>query len=136
MQRIISFQKEIKFLSYIEFWEYISEEERILTDVLRQLILQHLPTHCKEKLVNNVPYFFGKRRICFIWPGSIPGGGFRKGVMLGFSFGNKLPDLENYLTHGTNKRIFYKIYNSVEELNEVPIVALLNEAIVVDSLYK
>jgi len=33
---------------------------------------------------------------------------------LGFWYGNKLQDVDNYLTHGTNKQIFYKIYKSLE----------------------
>ena len=49
--------------------------------------------------------------------------------MLGFSHGNKLKDVDNYLTHGTNKQVFYKIYKLPEEINETAIIKLLKEAV-------
>lgn len=132
----MSFQKGIKFKSMLEFWEYIPENERIIVDVLRQIVLKHLPSNCKEKLSYNVPYYYGKRRICLIWPGSIPWGGIREGVLFGFCYGNRLNDANNYLTHGTNKQVFYKIYHAPDEINYEAIVALLNEAVEVDNQFK
>lgn len=132
----MSSRNGIKFRSLIEFWEWLPEDERIITDVLRGIVTDHLPENCEEKLTNNVPYFFGKRRICMIWPASIPGGGIRKGVLFAFSYGNRLKDRDNYLDHGTNKRIFYKIYRSPEEINETAIVKLLKDAVQVDSEFK
>lgn len=124
--------EDIKFQSIADLWQNLPEEERIIADVLRQIILNTLPTSCKEKLTNNVPYYFGRKRICMIWPASIPRGGVRRGVLLGFSKGNQLPDKEKYLTHGTNKRVFYKIYLTPEEIDEPAIVSLLKEAIEID----
>jgi hypothetical protein len=124
--------KKIKYDSILEFWEHLPESERIIVDVLRQIILKNLPASCEEKLTNNVPYYFGKKRICMIWPSSIQGGGIKRGVMLGFSYGNRLKDSGNYLTHGTNKRIFYKIYTSADDIDEHAIVALLKEAVEID----
>jgi hypothetical protein len=132
----MSFQNGIKFKSMLEFWEYIPENERIIVDVLRQIVLQHLPPSCKEKLSYNVPYYYGKRRICLIWPGSVPWGGIRKGVLFGFCYGNKLKDPKKYLTHGTNKQVFYKIFYSPGEINYKAIVALLKEAIEVDNRFE
>jgi len=57
-------------------------------------------------------------------------------VLLGFWYGNKLTDADNYLTHGTNKQIFYKIYNDVEEINVKAVVKLLKEAVTLDRSYK
>jgi hypothetical protein len=132
----MSFQKGIHFKSLLEFWEYIPEQERIIVDVLRQIVLKHLPSYCKEKLTYNVPFFYGKRRICLIWPGSVPWGGIREGVLFGFCYGNKLKDTTHYLTHGTNKQVFYKIFHSPEEIDYEGVVALLKEAIEVDNLFK
>ena len=56
----------------------------------------------------------------------------KKGVLLGFWYGNKLNDVNGYLTHGTNKQIFYKIYHTVEEVNEEEITLLLQEAVQLD----
>ena len=132
----MSFQNGIKFRSMLEFWEWLPEDERIITDVLRGIVIDHLPVDCEEKLTNNVPYFFGKRRICMIWPASIPGGGIKKGVLFGFSYGNRLKDHGNYLDHGKNKRIFYKIYQSPEDIDEAAIIVLLKDAMEVDSDFK
>jgi hypothetical protein len=132
----MSFQNGIKFQSFVEFWEYLPENERIITDVLRQIVLTNLPVGCKEKLTFNVPYYYGKRRICLIWPGSIPWGGIREGVLLGFCYGNRLEDSGGYLTHGTNKQVYYKIYKSVDEIDETAITSLLNEALKIDNAFR
>jgi hypothetical protein len=129
----MDFQKGLKFQSFVEFWDFLPENERIIVDVLRQIILENLPSTCKEKLAYNVPYYYGKKRICLIWPGSVPWGGIRDGVLLGFCQGYKLSDPENYLIHGTNKRVYYKIYHSVEEINETAIISLLKEAVNYDT---
>lgn len=132
----MSFQKGIKFQSLVEFWEYLPEDESLIVDHLRQIVLKTLPRTCKEKLSYNVLYYYGKRRICLIWPGSIPWGGIRSGVLFGFCYGNKLKDVDGYLTHGTNKQVYYKIFNSIDEINEAAIINLLNEAVELDRKFK
>jgi hypothetical protein len=83
----------------------------------------------------NVPFFYGRKGICIIWPATIPRGGIKKGVLLGFWYGNKLNDIYNYLTHGTNKQIFYKIFNTPEDIDEKAIKKLLKEAVRIDELW-
>ncbi len=128
------FQNGIKFRSFLEFWEYLPPGERIITDVLRQIILENLPPDCKEKLTYNVPFYYGKKRICLIWPSSVPWGGFKKGVMLGFCQGYKLKDEDFYLDHGSNKQVFYKIFQTVDDINTKAIISLLKEAIETDGI--
>ena len=125
-----------KFKSLIDLLEFLPEEERIIVDVLRQIVKENLPDYCKEKISFNVPYFHGKRGICIIWPSTIPRGGITQGVLFGMWYGNKLIDEDNYLKHGTNKQIFYKIYTSVDQINEVAIVKLLKEAVELDKSFK
>jgi len=122
----------IKFQSFVEFWDYLPENERIIVDVLRQIVITHLPSTFKEKLAYNVPYYYGNKRVCMIWPASIKGSGIKGGVLLGFSQGYRLADQENYLKHGTNKQVYYKIYQSVDEIDELPVATLLKEAIEID----
>src|SRR6266404_80320 len=121
-----------KISSLLHLFERLPEKERIIVDVLRQIILENMPVNCKEKLAFNVPYFYGNKGICIIWPATIPRGGIKQGVLLGFWQGNKLIDEDNYLTHGTNKKVFYKIFNDVYEIDEVVIVKLLKEAVKID----
>ena len=122
----------IKIKSISHLYEVLPEYERITVDVLRQIIIAHTPPTCKEKISYNVPFFYGNKGICIVYPAFIPRGGIKKGVLLGFWYGNRLKDVDNYLTHGTNRQIFYKIFNSVEEINEKAIVKLLKEAVKLD----
>ncbi|MBP8113898.1 MAG: DUF1801 domain-containing protein [Chitinophagaceae bacterium] len=125
-----------KIKSILQLYDAIPEHERIMVDVLRAIITENLPAYCKEKISYQVPFFYGHKGICIIWPSAIPRGGIKKGVLLGFWYGNKLTDADNYLMHGTNKQIFYKIYNDVEEINVKAIVMLLKEAVKLDSRWK
>ena len=109
----------IKIRSLLQLYEVIPEHERIIVDVLRQLITEQLPPNGKEKISYNVPFFYGN-----------------KGVLLGFWYGNRLIDTDNYLTHGTNKQIFYKIFNDVDEINIKAVVKLLREAVKLDEEWK
>ena len=122
-----------KFRSMGEFWDHLPADEREIVDVLRQIVLENLPRYSIEKFAYNVPCYYGKRRICLIWPASVPRGGLKTGVLLGFFQGYRLEDADNYLTHGTNKVIFYKIYRSVDQVDERAIVKLLHEAARLDA---
>jgi len=124
----------MKIKSLIELIDLLPENERIIVDVLRQIIIENLPAYCKEKISYNVPFFYGKKGICIVWPATVPRGGIKRGVLLGFWYGCKLQDVDNYLTHGTNKQIFYKIYYTPEEINEKAIKKLLKEAVAFDAL--
>jgi Domain of unknown function (DU1801) len=126
----------IKIKSPLQLLDILPENERIIVDILRQIIIENLPPYCKEKISFNVPYFYGKKGICIIWPATVPRGGIKEGVLLGFWYGNRLKDVDNYLTHGTNKQIFYKIFKSPDNIEEAAIVKLLKEALSVDSLFK
>ena len=121
-----------KIKSVLHLYEQLPDEERITTDVLRQIISENLPSHCREKISYNVPFFYGNKGICIIWPSTIPRGGIKQGVLLGFWYGNKLRNADQYLIHGTNKQIFYKIFYTADDINEDAIVQLLREAIHVD----
>ena len=123
----------VKIRSVLQLFDLLPANERIIVDVLRQIILENLPETCKEKISYNVPYFYGNKGICIIWPAAIPGGGIREGVLLGFWHGNKLNDADQYLTHGSNKQIFYKVYKSPEEIDEHAIIKLIKEAVRVDA---
>jgi hypothetical protein len=121
--------------SLLQLFETLPENERIIVDVVRQIILENLPAYCKEKISFGVPYFYGNKGICIVWPATVPRGGIKHGVLLGFWYGNKLNDKDKYLTHGTNKQIFYKIYHSPQEINEHEIAKLLKEAVKLDLLF-
>src|SRR6478672_2593977 len=122
----------MKIRNLVDLFTILPEEEKIMVDVLRQVILETLPEYCKEKISYNVPFFYGNKGICIIWPSTVPRGGIKKGVLLGFWYGNKLKDHDCLLSHGTNKQIFYKIYHTMEEIDEKEITLLLKEAVKLD----
>ncbi|MFZ1560735.1 MAG: DUF1801 domain-containing protein [Saprospiraceae bacterium] len=122
----------MKIKSLTELYDFLPENEMIIVDVLRSLIKDTLPDHCREKISYNVPFFYGKKGICIIWPSTIPRGGIKDGVLLGFWYGNRLSDEDHYLLHGTNKQIFYKIFKDPDQIDEKAIVKLLKEAIKLD----
>jgi hypothetical protein len=124
----------IKIKSLPDLYEVLPEHERIIVDVLRQIIEENLPATCKEKIAYNVPFFYAKKGICIIWPAAIPRGGIKEGVLLGFWHGNKLNDTDNYLNRGSNKQIFYRIFQTADEIDERAIVKLLKEAVRVDRI--
>ncbi len=119
----------------MELFSLLPENKKIIVDVLLQIIRESLPNYCKEKISFSVPYFYGNKGICIVWPSSIPRGGIKNGVLLGFWYGNKLQDEDHYLTHGTNKQIFYKIFFEPKEINEEAIRKLLAEAIELDKTF-
>ena len=122
-----------KIRSLLQLYEILPEHERIIVDVLREIIKDQLPANGKEKISYNVPFFYGNKSICLVWPSTVPRGGIKKGVMLAFWYGNRLKDVDNYLTHGTNKQIFYKIYNTVDEINIKALTKILKEAVKLDN---
>lgn len=122
----------MKIKNLVGLFELLPENEKIITDMLRQIILETIPDYCKEKISYNVPFFYGNKGVCIIWPSTIPGGGIKSGVLLGFWQGNKLSDKDNFLSHGSNKKVFYKIYQTPGEIKAKPIKKLLREAIRID----
>lgn len=129
-------KEKFKIKSFVELYDFLPEEERILTDVLRQIALNSLNGYGKEKFSYNVPFFYGNKSICLIWPASVPRGGIKSGVMFSFWYGNRLKDEDDYLKHGTNKQIFYKIYHSTDEINEKALQKLIREAVELDKSLK
>lgn len=125
----------MKIRSVLELYETLPEMELMIVDVLRSLVKDSLPDYCKEKISYNVPFFYGKKGICIIWPSTIPRGGIKDGVLLGFWYGNRLADSDNYLIHGTNKQIFYRIYTDVVQIDTNAINKLLHEAANLDQLW-
>ncbi|HRO69227.1 MAG TPA: DUF1801 domain-containing protein [Chitinophagaceae bacterium] len=126
----------MKIRSIAELYSILPEEEKIIVDVLRQIILEMLPVNCREKISYNVPFFYGNKGICIVWPATVPRGGIKSGVLLGYWYGNKLKDEDGFLTHGTNKQIFYKIYQRAEEIDDRPIKKLLKEAFKLDASFQ
>jgi uncharacterized protein YdhG (YjbR/CyaY superfamily) len=61
----------LKIKSILHLYEVIPDNERIITEVLRQIVKKNLPASCKEKIAYNVPFFYDNKGICIIWPAAI-----------------------------------------------------------------
>ena len=68
----------LKIKSLLQLYELLPEQERIIVDVLRQIITGNLASYCKEKISYNVPFFYGKKGICIVWPSSVS---YRHGIV-------------------------------------------------------
>lgn len=126
----------MKIQTIEQFYQRLPEDEFIMVDVLRGIVRDSLPSYCKEKISFNVPFFYGNKGICIIWPASIPRGGIDAGVLLGFWQGPQLQDNDQYLTKGRNKKVFYRIYESVEDIELKHLEKLLSEAVRIDRRFK
>jgi len=125
-----------KINGFVHFWEQLPAYERTIVDILRQIVIENIPDTYKEKFAWNVPCYYGNRQVCIIWPAAVPRGGFKEGVLLGFSQGRELQNKNGYIKSGNNKKIYYRIIKSVDEINEKEIKLLLKEAIIIDNKYK
>lgn len=123
------------FADVEEFLDFLTEEERKIVRVLRSIIQDCLP-EAREKLAYNVPFYYRNRRLAYIWPASVPWGGFRQeGVALGFCYGHLLDNSENYLLGDANKQIRYLIFRELSDIDPDLVRAYLLEAMEVDSRF-
>lgn len=105
-----------KFSSFEEFLEHLSTPEKKIVLELQRLIEECIP-NAKRKLSYNVPFYSLKKRICFIWPASVPWGKVKlNGVQLGFCQGFLLNDPEQFLDRGSRKQVYSKTYFKISEI--------------------
>jgi hypothetical protein len=111
--------QDVSFRNVDEFLDFLPEEELKITLRLRKIVLDCIP-NVTEKLSYNVPYYFLKKRICFIWPASILWGKKQtyEGVRFGFTSGHLLHDKTGYLDKGDRKEVYWRDFKSLKEIDE------------------
>lgn len=120
------------FRSTDELIEYIPDNEKNIFLFLQKLVLSNLP-HATEKLSYNVPFYYGKKRICFLWPGSVPWGKHPfQGVQMGFCYGSLIQILPPYFDLGTRKQVSLKTFTTLHEIDSGQIRSYLWEASEID----
>jgi len=127
--------QDFKFESYVELYDSLPPDEQLILQTLKELV-EHAIPDIKHKLSWNIPAFYKKRSICYIWPGSVAWGNkISEGVQFGFSHANKMKP-NNYLDKGTRKQVYFKTFHSIEEVERDAniLVALLKEANEIDGL--
>lgn len=124
--------QDVSFRNIESFLDYLTEDERLITEYLRKIVFECMP-ECTEKLSYNVPYYKMKSNICFIWPGSISWGKVRnKGVRFGFTKGYLLTDEINYLDKANRKQVYWRDFNSIDEIDKELLKYYVFEALIID----
>ncbi len=122
----------VSFESVTECLDALPHEEVIVVERLRALIFECVPD-VEEYLSFNVPYYRRNAGLYFIWPGSIGWGKSRyPGVRLGFQSGYLMADEIGYLDVGSRKRIYWRDFQSLAEIDLELLRSYLLEAVVVD----
>jgi Domain of unknown function (DU1801) len=119
--------QKIKFRNVGDFLDGLPENELVIIEILRELILESIP-NCKEKLAYNVPFYYRHSRVVFIWPASVPWGSVKNGVALGFCKGTRLFDLDTT----DKKSVGRKVFTSAKGIDTNEIRQLLYEAVLLD----
>lgn len=123
----------VNFSSVDDFLGFLPENEKKIVDILRALVFQAIP-ECTEKLSYNVPYYYRNKRICYIWPSSVPWGNVKlDGVQLGFCYGNLIPDEIGFLEKGKRKQVYVKTFLSPTDIEHDMVKTYLEMALEVDS---
>lgn len=119
--------QKIKFRSVDEFLDNLSDNELVIVEYLRELILDCIP-ECTEKLAYNVPFYYKNSRICYIWPASVPWGGVNSGVAIGFCQGNLMATVKLTNTKFVSKQVF----STVEAIDTQKLKSQIYEAVLID----
>ena len=129
--------QHVHFADVQECLEYLPPNERQLVNYLRHLIFECIP-QVTERLNYNAPFYFKNKRIGYIWPGSIPWGGLKEGVAIGFAHAHLLHDEWNFLNRENKKTTGSHTFKSLHEVqqHEDIIRTLLFEAAALDELKK
>lgn len=122
----------IDFQDLDDLYAFLPDDELKIVKVLRNLIYECIP-EVKEKLSYNVPFFRGKKTICFIWPGSVPWGGTSEGVQFGFVRGHLMTNEDEYLAAGKRKFVRIRTFLSLQEIDFERLRSLLFEAAILDA---
>lgn len=124
------FQK-LQFHSVSDFLNHLPPHELEIVEKLLGIILDAMPD-ATEKLAYNVPFYYLNKRVCYIWPSSVPWGGITEGVSFGFCQAMLFEDLTEKLAFGNKKEIGTLSFHQASAIDEGLIWLLLKKAKVVD----
>jgi hypothetical protein len=122
----------------------LPKKEQVLVNRLRALIMECIPK-AEEKAYygEGVPFYRHNKLICFIWPASVFWGPKRtpeaqkaKGTSLGFNQGYLMSNEDGALLAEGRKQVYVMYFNSLEDIDEAQVKALLYEAAMLDDTFK
>ena len=123
----------LRFSSVAAMLDFLPDDERALTEQLRELIISEAPD-LKERLSFNVPFYKGRRDVCFIWPASVLWGRTKtyEGLRFGLSYGSLVPGCEPYLQRGYRKQVCWRDLQRLTSTDERMIRTVLRAGLAVD----
>jgi hypothetical protein len=113
-------------------------DEQAIVKRLRNLVLESLPKAKEAPYYGlGVPYYSRRRQICYIFPASALYGteafsNEKRNVTLGFCQGNRMSNDEGLLQAEGRKQVRVIHFQSLHDINESQVRALLFEASMVD----
>jgi len=121
--------KFAKFKNFDSFLDALTPVERGIR--IRGLILDNFP-ELKETWAYGAPFFKGRKRICFLYPASLPYSGVKEGVNFGFTRANFLSNDHGLLDIGDRKEVAYIAVLAEKDIREDLFLEILHEAIILD----
>ncbi len=116
-----------------EFITDLPVHERRIMEVLRGLVLGNLP-EVRERLSYGVPFYYLRRRLCYLWPAFVKGSGAKAGVVMGFCRGHLLSNEDGLLHLGSRKAVSTVVFTHTSKINPEAIRKCLMEAALLDAL--
>jgi hypothetical protein len=122
----------------------LPKDEQLIVTRLRSLIMECLPLAIEKPYYGlGVPYYSQHRQICYIFPASALYGCSQvanqsqtnKKVTLGFCQGNRMSNEEGVLQVEGRKQVHVMYINSLRDINEAQVRALLFEASMIDDSF-
>jgi hypothetical protein len=122
-----------RFATLQECLDFIPANERGLMERLREFVTDEAPG-LKERISFNVPFYKGRRDVCFLWPASVLWGKKKsyEGVRFGFSHGNLLRDPDAYLERGERKQVLWRDLQDFTKADQYMLASLLEKAVAID----
>jgi hypothetical protein len=123
----------------------LPKDERVIVTRLRSLIMECLPLAIEKPYYGlGVPYYSHHRQICYIFPASALYGCSQvpdkspsnKKIALGFCQGNRMSNEHSVLYSEGRKQVRVMYFNSLGDLNEAQVRALLFEAGMIDDSFR
>ncbi|HEY0653787.1 MAG TPA: DUF1801 domain-containing protein [Chryseosolibacter sp.] len=122
----------------------LPRKELILVNRLRALVAECIPK-AEEKAYygEGIPFYRNNKLICFIWPASVFWGPKRtpetqkaKGTALGFNQGYLMSNEDGALLAEGRKQVYVMYFQSLDDIDEAQVKALLFEAALIDETFK
>ncbi len=125
--------KFAKYKDFDSFLDALSPGERAICVRLRGLIFDSFP-ELKETWAYGAPFYKGRKRICFLYPASLPYSGLKEGVNFGFNRANLLSNEHGLLDLGDRKEVAYITVLAEKDIQEELFLEILHEAVLLDRL--